>query len=203
MQIRSRKGLQHAKALVKAHWLRGLPLLVLATAAQADCAADFARDNRLKPEAGPYRIQIDALLPMAHTQVVEVAPPNSMRQTMQAGGQTVENILVGDKSWSKDGDQWHFAPVMKSDTAFTTYDDVQGVREKLACVSAPKGLGKPVRSYTYQYNSGSGPLQVALAFEVATGLPQKMVTTDAQGRQVIKVRYTFDRSIRIAAPQSQ
>ena len=201
MQIRSCKGLQHAKALVKAHLLRGLPLLVLVTAAQADCAADFARDNRLKPEAGPFRVETETLFPVAYSQVAEVVPPQSMRRTVKVMGKDNVAIVVDGKAWVKQDERWQAMDLDKTDTAFQTYDSLQGVREHIECAPDTQGQGKPVRAYTYSYPTSGGPLAVAMAFDQQTGLPQKMTAKNAKGRQVMEMRFIFDRSIRVEAPK--
>ncbi len=176
-------------------------LAALAPTAQASCAEDFARDNRMKPEAGPYRIQMSALLPVKHTQVVEVVPPRSVRQTMRVAGTTTETIIVGDQSWSKEDGQWEPLQLLKSASAFTTYDDVQAEREMLECATKAQGVGKPTRTYSYRYTSSSGLMTVAMGFDAATGLPLQMSTIDAKGRKVLEMRYTVDRSIRIDPPK--
>lgn len=171
-------------------------------AARADCAADFERDNRIKPESGPFLVETDTLLPVAQTQVVKVVPPQAIHQTMRVQGLTMENIRIGTKGWSRDGDgPWRATEVFRGDEAYTAYDTLRKNNEPVECSTPAKGLGKPTRSYTYTYTASSGPLTITNVFDAESGLPKKTAATDAQGRQMMEVRYRFDRSIRIAPPK--
>ena len=180
--------------------------------ADANCAASFARENAVKPEAGPYRTQIHQRVPLAegagareldmHT-TVEVVPPDRMRVLIQAGETASELRQVGRQLWTRENGRWQ-APVQTKaddDVRLTHYADARDLRA-LACLPAETWQGKAVRSYRYETPGRATWVQVLMRFDAQTGLPVAITTAAPALPQLPPAQslYQFDRSLHIEPP---
>lgn len=181
--------------------------------ADANCAASFARDNAVKPEAGPYRTQIHQRVPLGegagareldmHT-TVEVVPPDRMRMLIQAGETASEVRQVGRQLWTRENGRWR-APVQAKaddDVRLTHYADARDLRA-LACLPAETWQGKAVRSYRYETPGRATWVQVVMRFDAQTGLPVAIATAAPALPQLPPAQslYQFDRSLHIEPPR--
>lgn len=200
--------------------------LLLPAAALADCQADFARDNRIKPEAGPFQI-LETSVPMSllsdgqwvHTlqrvrnlSVTQVVPAQKAISIMAEAGDPLGSslILIKQKGWKRLGATGPWQPL---DTEFAkelanlfgTYLNVEG-HSQLSCTTGEQD-GRSVRVYRYSL-PGNGitgkTIAVTAIFDAAHGLP---LTVAAEGygpqqRFTATGSYTFGSDIRIQPPTS-
>ena len=193
--------------------------------AQAECAADFARDNQVKPAAGPYRaIQAietqtrtgaEPMQPAGTQTIVEEFVPNkalrSRSNNVLGAHETVAVQGVGgwtraapDAPWEAMADEE--VKELARLRAFDLYEPSVQARN-LRCLPLEKASnGRSLRSYQYEDQVGEVRTQVSIRFDAKTGLPvDKRVLSQLkmgrlETRSDIKVRYEFDRRIRIVAP---
>jgi len=95
-----------------------------ATATPAPTAAEIPSDPqaaviaamRAQANAGPYRNQTTIISDDETVELsAEVIPPDRMRITNNLGGQSQEQILIGDQGWLKQGDTWVESPMSGTD----------------------------------------------------------------------------------------
>ena len=178
----------------------------------AGCAASFARDNAVKPEAGPYRTQIHQRVPVGEGSdareldmhmTVDVVPPDRVRMRTQVGETAGEVRQVGRQLWVRENGLWQ-APVQAKaddDVRLTHYTDARGLRA-LTCLPAETWQGQAVRSYRYEQQGRATVVQVLMRFDAQTGLPVAITTTAPTLPKLppAQSQYQFDRSIHIEPP---
>ena len=206
--------------------------VVLATSvgqlAQADCVADFVRDNQVKPAAGPYRaIQAietqtrtgaEPLQPASAKTIIEEFVPNkalrSRSNNVLGAHETVAVQGVGgwtraapDAPWEAMADEE--VKELARQRAFDLYEPSVQARN-LRCLPTEKASnGRSLRRYQYEDQVGEVRTEVSIRFDAQSGLPvDKRVRSQLklgrlETRSDIRVRYEFDRRIRIAAPAPQ
>jgi hypothetical protein len=93
---------------------------VAATATPIPVAAEIPTDPqaaliasmRAQVNAGPYRNQTTIISDDSTVELsAEIIPPDRMHLTNNFGGQSQEQILIGDKGWMKQGDSWVESPM--------------------------------------------------------------------------------------------
>lgn len=196
-------------------------LFVLAASrfAHADCAADFAADNAIKPEAGAFRVVSvvqtttemgGKTYPMAGGRtVVEWAPPSSLRLRNEMPFDKSEVVIAdGKKGWAR-GEEGPWKPL----AAGKVRDIVSGPgaqryltaenQQNLACLGESRVEGRNVRSYRYTTGEAALPVQVTAHFDAKTGLPHSGATDNRIGKTQSHtvMTFEFDRSIAIAPPR--
>lgn len=91
-----------------------------ATATPAPVAVELPTDPqaalfaamRAQVNAGPYRNQTTIIADDSTVELsAEIIPPDRMHMTNNFGGQSQEQILIGDKGWMKQGDAWVESPM--------------------------------------------------------------------------------------------
>ena len=204
----------------QAWWLGGLALLLAGHVQAADCAAEFAQDNRFKPEAGAYRMEDTTQVRMrmgeqwlqARTDraVSEVVPPASLRLTNTAPMNTAEFVLLdGRKGWQKEDKDGAFEPmeaeVVKAfvKEVFSAYFNTDDMRA-LTCTEAQSPTGVALRVYQYQLPTTLGIKEVLVtaSFDKAKRIPVSSTVSRLGPSVEMKTTtvVTFDRAIRITAP---
>ena len=196
--------------------------LAPACAAWADCQSDFARDNRVKPEAGPFKLTEDRV-PMTRmsdgswvltlrqgkvTTVSEVVPDKAAFRITSDAPMGDHYMGVGQKAWSKSLPYGEWTALSAEDTqlfagATATYMTTEGMTS-LTCELQDKG-GRAVRTYRYQVPGdglSSKITTITAQFDAKTGLP---LTTEAEGETksnkfTAAGRFEFDRTIQIRPP---
>lgn len=193
--------------------------------AHAACEADFARDNQVKPAAGPYRA-IQAIEtqtrtgaePMqpagAQTIIEEFVPNKALRSRTNNVLGAHETVAVqGVGGWTRAAPDAPWEAMADEEVkelarlrAFALYEPSVQPRN-LRCLPAEKSSsGRSLRRYQYEDQVGEVRTEVSIRFDAKTGLPvDKRVRSQlklgrSETRSDIQVRYEFDRRIRIAAP---
>ena len=177
------------------------------------CAAQFARDNAIKPEAGPFRIHRKEFeLPAEGTvssreQLIEVVTPQRYRMRGIGRIDYVDVVVNDAQSWLKQPQGWYKlpedSPRLFVDSRYTELPDEVPVR----CARELR-QGQAVRSYRHQVKTKELTVRIKFQVDADTGLPvfyrQDMVLSGhggtARGSMVTEARYEFDRSIRIDKP---
>lgn len=198
-----------------------VPLLLGGVPAHAtDCAAEFAKDNRVKPDAGAFRMEdstqvylkVDGQWKYARTDrvVTEVVPPASLHLTSTAPLNTAEMVLIdGRRGWQKQkkDSEWEPMPgavveALKKES-FSVYFETEGMKA-LRCSEQQSPTGTPQRVYKYQMPALLGITEAnnTLVFDrqkrvpVSAAVQRKGPSVDMQNTSVI----TFDSAIRVTAP---
>jgi hypothetical protein len=196
--------------------------LLAAGGALADCPGDFARDNRVKPQAGPFRLteervpvsrlDDDRWVPTLRqgkiTTVSEVVPAKkAFRITTDAPFGDLY-VGIGPRVWTQplQGGAWQAldaeqARLFAAATAiYLGADDMS----ELAC-SEQTHEGRPMRVYRYQVpGDGLSSLGTTITarFDARSGRP---LSVDSQGAGKANGfssvgRFAFDRRIRVQPP---
>ena len=203
--------------------IAALALLPLSIAAHADCAGDFAKDNQVKPAAGPFRasetsevfmkMNGDWMRARTERATTDTVPPNSMHYRTNAPMSAAELMLIeGKRGWIRESKDGPWEPMPEADrkemasTSFNAYVIVDEMKN-LNCLGQSALNGKPTRAYSYEIPInilGAGIKKVQVYFDNSTGLPvQANVEVSAPTVRIQSISlFTFDKSIRIAPPVS-
>ena len=188
----------------------------------AACAAQFARDNAVKPEAGPYRMHItQTLLPNDGTastreMLIEVVSQQAYRMRGQGANGYLDIVVHGSQSWFKPSEAWVELPSEQNplmDGPDKQHVDVAGAAVR--CLAPGTYQGQAVRSDVAQrkfrdVGRGIGT-RTRLLVSASTGLPvfssvelnmaREPGRPDSGGLMVNEVRHEYDRSIQIPQPE--
>jgi hypothetical protein len=196
--------------------------LLAAGAARADCAGDFARDNRVQPQAGPFRLT-EERVPVSRlddgrwvptlrqgkvTTVSEVVPASQAFRITTDAPFGDQYVGIGRQVWTQslpDG-PWQALDAERARllaAATATYllaDDMS----ELACTELAHE-GRPMRVYRYQVpGDGLSSLGTTITarFDARSGRP---LSVDSQGAGKANGfssvgRFAFDRRIRVQPP---
>lgn len=185
--------------------------------AHADCAADFAADNTVKPGAGAFRaisvVQTTTEMdgkpyPMAAGKTwLEVAPPASLHLRNEMPFDKSEVVLVdGKQGWRRDEGDWSplgadDVRILATDPDMRRYFSATAVRD-LACLGEGSEEGHAVRTYRFTIGEPTLPIQVAAHFDAKTGLPRGGATDNRIGKTQLHavITFEFDPTIKIAKP---
>lgn len=202
-------------------WACGL-LLTSPGIAQADCAADFADINHVKPGAGAYEVETRMSItlpvmagktsPPAESNVVtQVVPPKSFRVQTRSAEVVIVSEGEASKGWVKTGDIWNDVPREKlpdllADAPTSSYFVTKGMAN-LRCDGTKTVDGKTYLTFVYDSVTNPGAqnpqsLQVTAYFDPATRRPAAgQVDGAVVGAQIHStMTYRFDASIRIEPP---
>lgn len=199
--------------------------LLLATGtAMADCQSDFARDNRVKPEAGPFKVTeartpqskledgrwVNSLRQGAVNSVTEVVPARKAFRVTSDARFGTHYVGIGQRAWMKslpDG-AWE-ALDAETAAAFAnatqTYVLAEDMSDLICSDAQDKGKGRAVRIYRYHV-PGDGLTSTLTAinaqFDARSGLP---LATTAEGMGKANAfkavgHFVFDRKIDIRPP---
>ena len=188
----------------------------------ADCQSDFARDNRVKLQAGPFKT-IEARTPQtkladghwvntlqqgAVNFVSEVVPARqAFRQTSDARFGTLY-VGIGPRVWTKSMPYGEWEALKADDAkefsnATRNYLQADGLHD-LSC-SEGQDKGRTVRMYRYQVPGDgltSTQTTVNAQFDAGTGLPLAM-TSEGMGKAnafTAVGHFVFDQKIDIRPP---
>jgi hypothetical protein len=178
-----------------------LPLLAVPTF--ADCAGDLQADMASTAKAGPQSIVSTVQTKASVITTVSEKVPGAMHSRRAAGGEVSEFTLVGDRAWSKAGDEWTELPAdtaagiaaaMQADTD-TTFKDMGD----LECLGVDPRTFR--QSYRLTYREGDATVKAALEFGW-NGLLSKLTTWKSLGGQksFTVSQFTYDDSITVGAP---
>ena len=198
------------------------PLLLASPFAHAqatpasDCAARFAQDNRVKPEAGAYRMSAET---QTHKEldgqrsptpsgsyVYEVVPPSALRIHFDLPSLQTEMVAIDDKNgWHKqsDGDWKPLSGAAWTGIAHTLHHYMAATRVSALECDTETVAGQSLRSYRYDLHTGGDTvLHVSVRFDAKTGLPVRASTTHQleQFSNHTAIRFNFDRSIQVKRP---
>ena len=205
----------------KLTWACGL-LLMGTGVAWADCAADFAEINQVKPGAGPYEVDTRMVItppviagktsPPAESNVLtHVVPPKSFRVRTRSAEVVIVSEGEGSRGWVKIGDVWNDVPKAKlpdllADAPTGSYFITKAMGN-LRC-EGTKTVG--ATSYlTFVYDSVTNPgtenpqsLQVTAYFDPTTRRPAAgQIDGIVVGARIhSEMTYRFDSSIKIEPP---
>lgn len=198
-------------------------LLVMGTgAAWADCAADFAEINQVKPGAGPYEVNTRMSItppayagktsPPAESNVLtHVVPPKSFRVRTRSAEVVIVSEGEASRGWVKIGDVWNDVPKAKlpdllADAPTGSYFITKAMGN-LRCEGTKTVGGTPYLTFVYDSVTNPGAespqsLQVTAYFDPATRRPAagQIEGTVVGARIHSEMTYTFDPSIKIEPP---
>ena len=190
----------------------------------AACAAQFARDNAVKPEAGPYRMHATETLLLndgtasGREKLIEVVSPQAYRMRGVGTMDYTDIVVHGSRSWFKPSEAWvklpsEQNPSTDADGPETHHVDVAGAAVR--CLAPSTYQGQAVRSYVAQRTvreegrqivsrtrflvGADTGLPVFSSFELSMG--RKRGDPSSGGLMVVETRYEFDRSIQIPQPE--
>ena len=188
----------------------------------AACAAQFARDNAVKPEAGPYRMHATETLLLndgtasGREKLIEVVSPQAYRMRGVGTMDYTDIVVHGSRSWFKPSEAWVELPAEQNpltDGPDTHHVDVAGAAVR--CWVPSTYQGQAVRSYVAQRTVREEGRQIGsrtrFLVSAGTGLPvlssvelnmsRKRGDPSSGGLMVVETRYEFDRSIQIPQPE--
>ena len=189
----------------------------------AACAAQFARDNAVKPEAGPYRMHLMETLLLndgtasTREKLIEVV---SQASRMRGVGTMdyVDIVMHGSQSWFKQSEAWVKLPSEQNPSTDTDGPETHhvNVAGAVRCLAPSTYQGQAVRSYVAQRTvreegrqivsrtrflvGADTGLPVFSSFELSMG--RKRGDPSSGGLMVVETRYEFDRSIQIPQPEA-
>ena len=187
------------------------------------CAAQFARDNAMQPEAGPYRMHATQTLLLndgtasARELLIEVVSQQAYRMRGHVTNDYLDVVVHGSQSWFKPSEAWVELPSEQNplmDAPDTHHVDVAG--SAVRCLAPSTYLGQAVRGYVAQRTVREEGRQIGsrtrLLVSAGTGLPvfssvelnmsRKRGDPSSGGFMVVETRYEFDRSIHIPQPEA-
>ncbi len=137
---------------------------VAATATPAPAAVELPTDPqaaliaamRAQVNSGPYRNQTTIISDDSTVELnAEIIPPDRMHMTNNFGGQSQEQILIGNKGWMKQGDTWVESPM--SGTNLVAQASGEMVDEMIKTISDVTLIGPEtvdgVDALVYSYTS--------------------------------------------------
>lgn len=202
-------------------WACGLLLMGIGVA-RADCSADFAEINQVKPGAGPYEVasKMSITLPViagktsppAESNVVtQVAPPNSFRVRTRSAEVVILSEGEASKGWVRTDDAWYEVPKAKlpdllADAPTASYFITRGM-SNLRCEGTTTVGGTSYLTFVYDSATHSGAqnphfLQVTAYFDPASRHPAAgLIEGEVVGARIrSELTYKFDPSIKIEPP---
>ena len=198
--------------------------LLPAVAAWADCQADFARDNRVKAAAGPFKT-VEERVPMSKmddgswvetlrkgktTSVTEAVPASNAFRFISDAPLSNNVIVIGQRGWTQDnsdnGDsEWVALDAETLKELDGALDDYLANDElaDLSC-STQEQDGRALRAYRFTVAGSpfTGRTTVSALFDAKTGLPLS-ATFEAAGPKnkfAGTTRFIFDRKIQVKRP---
>jgi len=139
----------------------------------------FSMDAQIKAENGPVRI------------TVEYIPPDRMRQTIIAPGQTpLETVLVGTRAWSQQGGRWEeLAPAIAQTIIAQVRDAVVEPPKDVGefeCLDKATIDGKEYLAYRSIEKKPDATVHRKVYVDPQTGLPAiNIVAEDKPGGEVL------------------
>ena len=183
--------------------LAAAALPVLAVPAFADCAGDIQSTMASLAQAGPVRIVSTLQAKDSAIDIVSEKVPGAMHGRREAGGVISEYTLLGDRAWSKEGDEWTelpaetaagFAASLKSDTSMT-FDNIGDVE----CLGID--MHTFLQSYRLTYLEDGARIRAALQADTETGLPKILQTwSTGEGKFTTVSQFTYDPTVTVVAP---
>ena len=198
-------------------------LLLPATAALADCPADFARDNRVQPDTGPYRYTEERTpmsklddgrwvptLRIGSTKSVSEFVPATKAMRFTTNAPFGDDLyFLNNQAWIRASSGGEWKALLDADTlaalgtASQTYLMAQEM-SNLAC-STEQQAGRSVRVYRYNVPGdglSSVTIAVTVTFDSQSGRPVSMASEGEakKNRFTASGRFAFDPSIRIKKP---
>jgi len=151
-------------AVAPAATIAAVQATVAATATPAPAAVELPTDPqaaliaamRAQVNSGPYRNQTTIISDDSTVELnAEIIPPDRMHMTNNFGGQSQEQILIGDKGWMKQGDTWVESPM--SGTNLVAQASGEMVEEMIKTISDVTLIGPEtvdgVDALVYSYTS--------------------------------------------------
>jgi len=151
-------------AVAPAATIAAVQATVAATATPVPVAAEIPTDPqaaliaamRAQVNSGPYRNQTTIISDDSTVELnAEIIPPDRMHMTNNFGGQSQEQILIGDKGWMKQGDTWVESPM--SGTNLVAQASGEMVEEMIKTISDVTLIGPEtvdgVDALVYSYTS--------------------------------------------------
>jgi len=197
-------------------------LLISADAASADCNGEFTKANKMKVEAGPFRVtdrvqtifEIDGKKSPAppSVQMTEFVPPTSVHFRKETAILNEEWVFLGKEGWTKEDASWKSIPASEMGAlveggVYETYFYATELTD-LVCHGESVLNGRKVHSYSYNVSTEGLLAPVATAvtvyFDAETGRPlasrsDKSLTKSSM--QHTETVLEFDPSIKIERPQ--
>ena len=197
-------------------------LLLPAGMAVADCQSDFARDNRVKPEAGPFKTTeervptsrlddgrwVPTLRQGKVTTISEVVPARKAFRITTDAPFGDHYVGVGDRVWTRSGTEGEWAAMGADDAKlfagatarYVLADDMSD----LTC-SASQHEGRAVRVYRYHVPGdglSSTITTITAQFDPRSGLPLTVASEGSAKSNAFTSsgRFVFDRGIQIQPP---
>ena len=187
----------------------------------APCTAQFARDNAVKPEAGPYRMHLtETLMPNEGTastreKLVEVVSPQAYRVRGVGDIDYTDIVVHGAQGWIQLPQGWvklpEDLPALGDDAQYVDVGDAA-----VRCMAHATYQGQAVRAYRWQmrFREDGWDAVFRRQFQVSadSGLPvfssvevnmaRQPGKPGSGGRKLNTARYEFDRSIQIPQPEA-
>jgi len=179
-----------------------LPLL--AVPAFADCADEIRSAMIAMANAGPQRIVSTARTKAGVIEMVSEKVPGAMHSRSVSGGVT-EFTVVGDRAWSKNGDDWTELPAeTAAGFAAGLGAESRNAFENISDAECP-GLDRHtfLISYRLTYRDGGAIVKAAIEADPVTGLPRRLQTWNsvAGEKSTAISQFTYDASITVTAPR--